>query len=255
MKTYSVTHNPSNKEKSKHNLPDEMIIKLKEGICLSSIESSYRWGDSKYGFFISDEELAKYTPLYLSKGGNTYDEVYVVDISTRYHDHTWYNPWCFSTDNNWTFVYRTKETIPHSSEKKTFLRLYGRELTKSPQKLFLNVDEMFAYYKKENEKRLAKHAANREKWESTNNGPLNLSTPKLKIMSINQSTQSIPDAKEGDVIYGVINVLNNDGKNVLHAQSSYVNYVDVYLNDKKINSLPMSTFGTIMSINFKLKQI
>lgn len=250
MKTYSVTHNPGNKEKSKHNLPDEMVVKLKEGIRLSSIESSNRWGETKYGFFISDEELAKYTPLYLSKGGNLYAEVYVVDISNRNFNPTWY----LSTDN-WTFVYRTKEKVPYSNEEKTFLRLYHREVTKSPQKLFLNVDDMLEYYKKENEKRNAKILAQRELFNATNNGPLQLETPKRKIIKINKATDHVFGAKEGDIIYGVIKVLNYDGKNVLSTQSSYVNYVDVYLNNLKINSLPMSTFGDVMEKNFVLENV
>lgn len=248
MKTYSVTHNPDNKKKSKHNLPDEMIVKLKEGTLFSSIRGSFRWSEDKYGFFISDEELAKYTPLYRYKGGKEYDEVYIVDTSTRYHDHTWY----FSTDN-WTLVYRTKEKVPYRNEEATFLRLYRDTLPKSPQKLFLNVDEMVEHYKKENEKRNAKILAERELFNATNNGPLQFETPKRKIVKINKATDHVSGAKEGDIIYGVIKVLNDKGKNIMHTQSAYVNYVDVYLNDKKVNTLPMSTFGDVMEKNFVLE--
>ena len=41
----------------------------------------------------------------------------------------------------------------------------------------------------------------------------------------------------------------------LNVSSRYVNYIDVYVNDKLITTLPMSTFGNILSHNYKLNKI
>ena len=90
---------------------------------------------------------------------------------------------------------------------------------------------------------------------NTNNGPIIMSTPKLEVVEINYSTKSIPNIKVGDIIYGTIDVLDEQGKNKLNVSSRYVNYIDVYVNDKLITTLPMSTFGNILSNNYKLKKI
>ena len=49
--------------------------------------------------------------------------------------------------------------------------------------------------------------------------------------------------------------LMNKVKNKLNVSSRYVNYIDVYVNDKLITTLPMSTFGNILSNNYKLNKI
>lgn len=247
-KTYSVTHNPSNRDKSKHNLPDDMLVKLNSNKRLDVISGSYHWSNSAYGFIISDEELAKYTPLYLSSGGKPI-EVYVVDISNMSQYDKDNHNYLFST-NDWVFTFRTKQYYKNAPDKKfTYLQIY-RGLSKGPQKLFTSVDDMINYYTKEHQKRTEKYNAERKKIENTNNGPLQFETPKRKIVSINKETNHIPGAKVGDEIYGAIEVLNNEGKSVMCTQSSYVNYVIVYLNGQRVNSIPMSTFAHIMATNF-----
>ena len=91
--------------------------------------------------------------------------------------------------------------------------------------------------------------------DNTNNGPICMSTPKLEVVEINYTTKSIPNIKVGDIIYGTINVLDEQGKSKLHVSSKYVNYINVYVNDELVNTLPMSTFGNILSNNYKLKKI
>ena len=248
MKTYSVTVKDKN---SKHNVPVEMVIKFStQGKRITAIENATnRWAETKYGFIISEEELAKYTPLYRYTGGTSYDEVYIVDLQNISEWDKKERKWYLAAED-WTFVYKTKET--YLNKEVIFLRIY-RNLPKTPNKLFTNVEEMLAYYKKENDKRNAKIIAKNELYKATNNGPLQFETPKRKIVSINKATDHVRNAKVGDTIYGVIRVLNYNGKNVMSTQSAYVNYVDVYLNDTKINLLPMSTFGDIMSKNFVLE--
>lgn len=252
MKTYSVTHNPLQKEKSKHNLPDNMVIKFDtpDKRILRVEDNSRRYAETKYGFSITDEELSKYTPLYRSLGYNSYEEVYVVDTTSVYDTDKKNLRYILSTDN-WTFVFRTKVKY-YSNEESTFLEIQ-RHIPKSPQKLFLNVDEMVEHYKKEEAKRQEKNNAEAAKVQATNNGPLVMQTPVKTIKFINKPTDFIPNAKVGDTIYGTLTIIDKNGKSSLSTQSVYVNYISVYLNNKKINTLPMSTFGLVMSKNFVLE--
>ena len=150
MKTYSVTIKDKN---SKHNVPVEMVIKFSTpGKRITAIEGPSRWSETKYGFIISAEELAKYTPLYRCTGGKSYDEVYIVDLSNISEWDKKDCKWYLDTED-WTFVCKTKET--YLNKEVIFLRIY-RNLPKTPNKLFTNVEEMLAYYKKENDRRNAK---------------------------------------------------------------------------------------------------
>ena len=108
---------------------------------------------------------------------------------------------------------------------------------------------------KNEEKYRKKKEENYKLLDNTNNGPIIMSTPKLEVVEINYTTKSIPNIKVGDIIYGTINVLDEQGKSKLHVSSKYVNYIDIYVNDKVITTLPMSTFGNILSNNYKLKKI
>ena len=251
MKTYSVTHNPSNKEKSKHNVPDDMIIRFNTNKTIYAHESGHsKWSLNTYGFYISEEELSQYKPLYIYTGGSTHDEVYIVSLENVSTKNGWHDYSYLCSAANWTLVYKTE--IVENGKSRLFLEIkYGG--TKASQKMFINTNEMREYYEKENAKRQAKIVAQNELFNATNNGPLQFETPKRKIVKINKATDHVPNAKEGDVIYAIIKVLNYDGKNVLSTQSLYVNYVDLYLNDLKINTLPMSTFGDVMSKNFVLE--
>lgn len=60
MKTYSITYNCKDKSKSKHNVPDEMIVSLPDNTCIDYDDSG-----RKYGFRISNEQFSLLTPLYL----------------------------------------------------------------------------------------------------------------------------------------------------------------------------------------------
>lgn len=87
-----------------------------------------------------------------------------------------------------------------------------------------------------------------------NNGNILLRTPKYKLNRIHIATDYLKDVNVGDVIYGEIQVLEN-GKNRLHRSSSYVNYIDLYVNDKFYKTLPMNVFGNLMAMNMDLSEI
>ena len=127
--------------------------------------------------------------------------------------------------------------------------------SKTLRGVFLSKEDMEKNKLKNEEKAKKKREEKYKLLDNTNNGPIIMSTPKLEVVEINYSTESIPNVKVGDIIYGTIYVIDEQGKNKLNVSSKYVNYIDVYVNDKVITTLPMSTFGNILSNNYKLKKI
>lgn len=247
MKTYSITYNCKDKSKSKHNVPDEMIVSFPPNTVIGQYDTGV---NRKSGIKISEEHLKLLTPLYLNNGNIL--EVYIVELSwvnQYYKEHYSYR---FGTEN-WALT--TLASFKNSNgEDVHYLRLIEtNELSKAPQKLFVDRNELDEYYNKINEKRIVKNKAERDLFNKTNNGPLQFETPHLKVVDINKPTGHIPNVKIGDTIYGVVEVLDNNGKNLMNVSSKYVNYIKVYVNDEVVNTLPMSVFGDIMSKNFKFK--
>lgn len=245
MKTYSITYNCKDKSKSKHNVPDEMIVSLPDNTYIDYDDSG-----RQYGFRISNEQLSLLTPLYLNNGKIL--EVYIVNLSNvNNYDKNRHSPrfgsdnWALTTLASVKNIYG--DTVP-------YLRLIDtNELSKAPQKLFVDRNELDEYYSNVLEKRVAKNKAEQDLFDNTNNGPLQFETPHLKVTAINKPTKHIPNVKVGDIIYGAIKVLDNNGKNMMRVSSKYVNYIKVYVNDEVVNTLPMSVFGDIMSKNFKFE--
>ena len=159
--------------------------------------------------------------------------------------------------SNWTIGIVVEETGLYSNcnDDYIYLMLPTSYFPKSLKGVFLSKEDMEKNKLKNEEKAKKKREEKCKLLDNTNNGPIIMSTPKLEVVEINYSTESIPNVKVGDIIYGTIDVLNEQGKNKLNVSSKYVNYIDVYVNDKVITTLPMSTFGNILSNNYKLKKI
>ena len=128
------------------------------------------------------------------------------------------------------------------------------KMSKNKRKVFLSNEDLQENNKQNDKKAKEKRAKISEKFKETNNGTIKLTTPKFEIIEINKSTDNVPDAKVGDIIYGEMTVLEN-GKNKFHIASVYVNYVTIYKNDEKVNVLAQSVFGDVMAKHFKLKQV
>lgn len=247
MKTYSITYNCKDKSKSKHNVPDEMIVSLPDNTYIDNDDSGIK---RKYGFRISNKQLSLLTPLYLNNGKIL--EVYIVNLSNiNNYDKNHHSP-RFGSDN-WALT--TLASVKNFyGDTVHYLRIIDpNELSKAPQKLFVDRNELEKYYSNVLEKRVAKNKAEQDLLDNTNNGPLQFETPHLKVTAINKPTGHIPNVKVGDIIYGAIKVLDNNGKNMMKVSSKYVNYIKVYVNDEVVNTLPMSVFGDIMSKNFKFE--
>lgn len=128
------------------------------------------------------------------------------------------------------------------------------KMSRNKRKVFLSNEDLQENNKQNYQKAKEKRANISKKFEETNNGTIKFTTPKFEIVEINKSTDNVPDAKVGDVIYGEMTVLEN-GKNKVNIASVYVNYITLYKNDVKVNILPPSVFGNIMANHFKLKQV
>lgn len=128
------------------------------------------------------------------------------------------------------------------------------KMSRNKRKVFLSNEDLQENNKQNYQKAKEKRENISKKFEETNNGTIKLTTPKFEIVEINKSTDNVPGAKVGDVIYGEMTVLEN-GKNKVHITSVYVNYITLYKNDVKVNILPPSVFGNIMANHFKLKQV
>ena len=67
------------------------------------------------------------------------------------------------------------------------------------------------------------------------------------------------DAKVGDIIHGETPIISTDknGKAVgcLHGVMSCSNYVDVYLNGKKVRSISPLTFQELFLNNYKVEEV
>ena len=159
--------------------------------------------------------------------------------------------------SNWTVAIVVEETRLYSNcnDDYIYVMLPTSYFSKSLKGVFLSKEDMEKNKLKNKEKSSKKNEEIHKLLDNTNNGPIIMSTPKLEVVEINYSTKSIPNIKVGDIIYGIIDVLDEQGKNKLNVSSRYVNYIDVYVNDKLITTLPMSTFGNILSNNYKLKKI
>ena len=127
-------------------------------------------------------------------------------------------------------------------------------MSKTKKKVFLSNEDLHENTKQNDQKAKERKAKIDKKVEETNNGNIKFTTPKFEIVEINKSTDNVPDAKVGDVIYGEMTVLEN-GKNKVYTASEYVNYITLYKNGEKINILPPSVFGDVMAKNFKLKRV
>ena len=163
-------------------------------------------------------------------------------------------------NEDWTilFVIEDEKLLSNYSvdtNKYVYLALpQERYMSKTKKKVFLSSEDFKENDKQNKQKAKEKRAKISEKFKQTNNGTIKFTTPKFEIVEINKSTDNVPDAKVGDVIYGEMTVLEN-GKNKVHIASVYVNYVTLYKNGKKTNILPPSVFGDVMAKHFKLKQV
>lgn len=270
MKTFSFKLNKGCTAET--NLSEEYFLNLDEIDTFKLSYSYNRWHhDECYGFKIKKEDFEKNAKvLYLNTNSSenivnkSNKAVFVKFNKQEVLDKTYGDEREACKDN----ILNEDWTILFVVENDYFLQCYGADkskyvylafpnvykMSKNKRKVFLSNEDLQENNKQNVQKAKEKITKIRNKFNETNNGTIKLTTPKFEIVEINKSTDNVPDAKVGDVIYGEMTVLEN-GQNKLHIASVYVNYITLYKNDEKIKSLPPSVFGDIMAKNFKLKQV
>ena len=135
------------------------------------------------------------------------------------------------------------------------------ELPNRAVKIFFTKEEWKAdKIKKSHESKKKLKESWEKRYEVTASAPtFSFTTPKFKIINIVQKTDWVKDAKVGDIIHGETPIISTDknGKAVgcLHGGMSYSNYVDVYLNEKKVRSISPITFQELFLNNYKVEEV
>ena len=270
MKTFSFKLNKDGIAET--NLPEEYFLNVNECEIFRLQYSHNKWHhDDCYGFKIKKEDFEKNAKvLYLNTNSaenivNKSNKVVFVKLNKQeVLDKTYVVEREAYKDNilneNWTilFVVENDNFLQYNcADKLKYVYLAFPKVCKmsrNKRKVFLSNEDLQENNKQNDKKAKEKRANVSKKFEETNNGTIKLTTPKFEITEINKNTDSVPDAKVGDVIYGEMDVLKN-GHNVIHIASVYVNYITLYKNGEKIKNLSPSVFGDVMAKNFKLKQI
>lgn len=270
MKTFSFKLNKDGIAET--NVPEEYFLNV-NGCDRFRLYYSYnRWHNKEcYGYKVNKEYFEKNAKvLYLNTNGdenivNKSNKVVFVKLNKQeVLDKTYGDEREICKDN----ILNEDWTILFIVENDCFLQCYGTnksnyvylafpkvyKMFRNKRKVFLSKEDLQENNEQNKQKAKEKRAKISEKFKETNNGNIKFTTPKFEIVEINKSTDNVPDAKVGDIIYGEMTVLEN-GKNKVHIASVYVNYVTLYKNGEKINILPPSVFGDVMAKHFKLKQV
>ena len=269
MKTFSFKLNKDGVAET--NVPEEYFLDIDKCDRFSLSYERNRWhSDKYYGYKIKKEDFEKNAKvLYLNadRANNVNYSNKVVFVKLNKSEEL--AKICFDEkreyknnilNEDWTilFVVEDDKLLSNYSvdiNKYVYLALPKvHYMSKTKKKVFLSNEDLQENDEQNKQKAKEKRAKISEKFKETNNGTIKFTTPKFEIVEINKSTDNVPDAKVGDVIYGEMTVLEN-GKNKVYTASEYVNYITLYKNGEKINILPPSVFGDVMAKHFKLKQV
>ena len=269
MKTFSFKLNKDGVAET--NVPEEYFLDIDKCDRFSLSYERNRWcSDKYYGYKIKKEDFEKNAKvLYLNADSannvNYSNKVVFVKLNKSeelakicFDEKREYKNNILNEDWTILFVVEDDKLLSNHSvdiNKYVYLALPKvHYMSKTKKKVFLSNEDLHENTKQNDQKAKEKRAKISEKFKETNNGTIKFTTPKFEIVEINKSTDKVPDAKVGDVIYGEMTVLEN-GKNKVHIASEYVNYITLYKNGEKINILPPSVFGDVMAKHFKLKQV
>ena len=83
-------------------------------------------------------------------------------------------------------------------------------------------------------------------------------TPKFKIIEIVKSTAYLPNIKVGDIIYGelpIIKETDNRKFGALHGIGTMTNWIILYVNDVKVNTISPKTFPMLFFNNIIVEEM
>jgi hypothetical protein len=133
-------------------------------------------------------------------------------------------------------------------------------LPKRNVKVFLTKEEYEADKDNKKQKHIENHKIENELTEKVEKTTpvFSFKTPKFKIIEIVKKTEYLKDAKVGDIIYGEIPVIketDNRKFGNLHGIGTLTNWVTLYINDVKINTISPKTFPTLFFNNIIVEEI
>ena len=142
---------------------------------------------------------------------------------------------------------------------------YTRYITKNifPKrnvKIFLTKEEYEDDKNKKNKKFEDNRKIEHENYERVENvAPVfSFKTPKFKIIEIVKSTAYLPNIKVGDIIYGelpIIKETDNRKFGALHGIGTLTNWITLYINDVKVNTISPKIFPTLFLNNIIVEEI
>lgn len=133
-------------------------------------------------------------------------------------------------------------------------------LPKRNVKIFLSMSEYKSDVDKKNKKLVENRKANDENHKRVEKvAPIfSFKTPKFKVIEVAKKTAYLPNIKEGDIIYGEIPVVketDNRKFGALHGIGTITNWVTLYINDTKVNTISPKTFPSLFFNNIIVEEI
>lgn len=135
-----------------------------------------------------------------------------------------------------------------------------RKPTSRRIKMFYNNDDLKAYLNKRDEEKTKNWSKVAADYETTYKmAPVfSMKTPKFKVVEVVKKTNYLKDIKPGDIIYGEIPVIKSTDTRkfgALHGIGTYTNWINIYINDKKVTTISPKTFPSLFFSNIIVEEI
>ena len=85
-----------------------------------------------------------------------------------------------------------------------------------------------------------------------------LKTPKFRVVEISKKTDYLKNIKVGDIIYGEIPVIKASDERkfgALRGIGTLTNWVTLYVNDEKVNTISPKVFPNLFLINIIVEEV
>ena len=85
-----------------------------------------------------------------------------------------------------------------------------------------------------------------------------LKTPKFRVVEISKKTDYLKNIKVGDIIYGEIPVIKATDERkfgALRGIGTLTNWVTLYVNDEKVNTISPKVFPNLFLINIIVEEV
>lgn len=133
-------------------------------------------------------------------------------------------------------------------------------LPKRNVKIFLTKEAYKDYEDKKSKKWYENNKTNIENYKRVEKVAPTFSfrTPKFKVIEVAKKTAYLPNIKVGDIMYGEIPVIketDNRKFGALHGIGTLTNWVTLYINDVKVNTISPKTFPSLFFNNIIVEEV